>query len=94
MAILAERSQGPKHELVVIAFVRRMVIGDRRRRQTSSLAAQHAQRIEAELMGAAPSPALKRVPAPPRERLRRGEVSRGHGGEGLRQIGGLLQGRN
>jgi hypothetical protein len=84
MAILAERAQGPEHELVVIAFVRRVVISDRGRRQTSSLATQNAERLEAKLVSAPPSPALKIVPIAPMERLGGCEVSRGHGGEGLR----------
>lgn len=93
VAIRAQRLQRTEHKGVVIAAMSRVMVGDRRRREASSLAAQNAERIETELVSAPPSPALKRVPAPPRERLRRGEVSRGHGGEGLRQIGGLLQGR-
>ena len=39
VAIPAERTERAEHELVVIAFVRRVVIGDRRRGEAPGLAA-------------------------------------------------------
>lgn len=78
VAIAAERAQRAEPELVVVAAMPWVMIGDRRRGEAPSLAAQGAERIEAELVLGPGAPALQRIPAPPWERLRRGEVSRVH----------------
>jgi hypothetical protein len=78
VAIAAERAQRAEPELVVIAPMRRVVVGDRRRGEAPSLAAQGAERIEAELLLGPGAPALQAVPLAPMQSLRRGEVSRVH----------------
>jgi hypothetical protein len=69
MARLAQRAQRAEDELVVIALMRRVVVGDRRRRHAVPLEAGSAQRLDAELMMSAPSPTLEAVPGSPGERL-------------------------
>jgi hypothetical protein len=71
VATPAERAQRPEHKGVVIASMRRVVIGDRRRRDTVPLETESAQGLSSELVVSALSPALQAVPIPPGERLRR-----------------------
>lgn len=59
MAIAAETLQWAEPEGVPVAFVRRVMIGDRRRREAIPREAKGAQRLDAELMMSAPSPALQ-----------------------------------
>jgi hypothetical protein len=78
MAILAERTQRPEHELVVVAAMSWMMISDRRRRRAASLEAESAERLEAKLMLGARPPGLQVIPVPPRHCLGGCEVARVH----------------
>jgi hypothetical protein len=80
VALSAQRPQRARPELIVVAAVSRMMIGDRRRRHPALLAAERAERLEAQLMMRAPSPGLQAVPGPPMKCLRGSEIARGHGG--------------
>ena len=79
VARLAKRSDRPEQEGVVIALMRREVIGDRGRGYTPLLFAGGAQRLDAQLMLGACPPALQAIPSTRRERLSGGEVARMHG---------------
>jgi hypothetical protein len=78
MAIAAERAQRPDHELVVIAAMPWVMIGDRRRREAALLLAQGAKRGGRELMVRPSSPGLQGIPISPMERLGGREIARVH----------------
>jgi hypothetical protein len=78
MAIAAQRAQWAKTELVPIAAMSRVVIGDGGRRHAPLLLAQGAERALAQLKLGPRSPALQVVPGPPRQRLGGCEVAGGH----------------
>ena len=80
MAIAAEGAQRPEHEGVVIAFMRRVMVSDRRRRRPAGLEAHGAERGVRKLMLGAPSPALKRIPGAPVKRACRVKVASVHSG--------------
>jgi hypothetical protein len=85
MTLLAKRAQRAEHELVVVAAMPRVMIGDGRRREAVALEAKSTQRLKLELMLGASSPTLKRVPGPPWKGLRGSEIACGHG-RGLRTL--------
>ena len=70
MAIAAQRADRPKPEGVPVALMRRIMIGDRRRRDAVLREAKGAERLDPKLMASALSPSLQAVPIPPGERLR------------------------
>jgi hypothetical protein len=78
VTVPAERLQGAEAEGIPVASVRRVVIGDRRRRDAVGLEAGSAQRLERELVAGAPSPTLEAVPGSPGEHLRRVGDRGGH----------------
>jgi hypothetical protein len=88
VAIAAERAQRPEPELVVIASMRRAMIGDRGRRDAALLLAQGAERGGCKLVLGPSSPGLQRIPGPPRQRLGGSEITSGHPAK-VRLIGGL-----
>ena len=79
VARLAERAERTQDELVVIAVMRRVMIGDRRGRDAPLFLAQDAERGDLQLMLGACSPGLKRIPAAPGQALCGSEIARGHG---------------
>jgi hypothetical protein len=78
MAIAAERAQRPEHELVVVAAMSRVVIGDGGRRDAALLVTQSAERVLVQLVLGPRSPGLQRVPGPPRQRLGGSKITRVH----------------
>ena len=89
MAIPAERAQRPETELIVIAAMPRVMIGDGGRSDAALFLAQGAERLDLKLVARARSPALQIVPGTPRKRLRRGEITRVHLAAKVRPVGGL-----
>jgi hypothetical protein len=69
VAIPAERAQRAETESVPIAFVGRVMVGDRRRRDAVPPEAEGAQRLDPELAVSTLSPTLQAVPGTPGERL-------------------------
>jgi hypothetical protein len=78
VAIPAQRAQRPETELVVIAAMPWVMVGDRGRRDAALLVAQSAERGSRKLMLGPPPPGLQRVPCTPMERLRGCEVTNVH----------------
>jgi hypothetical protein len=78
MAIPTEGAQRAELELVVIAAVPWMMIGDRRSGEATLFLAQGAQWLDLQLVLGPRSPALQRVPTSPVERLGGCEVASGH----------------
>jgi hypothetical protein len=70
VAIGAKRLQRSEPKSVPIAMMRRIVVGNGRRRDEPLFQARSAKRLDPELMMRATSPALKTVPFTPGQRLR------------------------
>ena len=85
MTLLTKRAKRPKHELVVVATMPRVMVGNRRRRQAALLLAQGAERRDPKLMLGPRSPTLKRVPGSPWKGLSGSEIACGQG-RGLRAL--------
>jgi hypothetical protein len=68
MTVPAERAQRPEHKGVVVALMRRVVIGDRRWRCSALLLAQDAERLDRQLMLGPRAPGLEAIPITPVKR--------------------------